>query len=188
MRLIREQHSPLIIQAAAGDPEALSALLESARPMVHQWATLRTQDPDDAEDVTQMVLLKLCAGLPAFRGESRLSSWLYRVTMNETSGFCRKRTQERVQARVWMETRHYSFSTNSDSNQVDRQRVAGTIRNVACALPPLQMAAFRLIDLDGMRPCEAARELGKSQANIRSSLCRARKRIRELVPQAQHEL
>ena len=186
--VIRERQSPLIVDAAEGNSEALSVLLESARLVVHEWATLRTQDPDDAEDVTQKVLLKLFTRLPVFRGESRLSSWLYRVTLNEVSGLFRKRAQEKAKARNWMETSDFPHTSDPDTDRIDRERTVGAIRNVACGLPPLQMAAFRLIDLGGMRPCEAARELGKSQANIRSSLCRARKKIRELVRLAQRDL
>jgi RNA polymerase sigma factor (sigma-70 family) len=75
-----------------------------------------------------------------------------------------------------------------DPERVDRQRAAGAVRDAAETLPPLQQAAFQLVDLDGMKPCEAARELGKTQTTLRSSLCRARKKIRELVEECRREL
>lgn len=185
---IREQHSPLVAEASRGNVEALTALLESARPVVYRWAALRTRDLDDAEDVTQMVLLRLFSGLPAFRGESRLSSWLYRVTLNEISGFCRKQAREQTQARRWSKAELHDLTTCCDPDRIDHQRAGGLVRDAASTLPPLQQAAFRLVDLDGLRPCEAARELGKTQSTIRSSLCRARRRIRELVRECRQEL
>jgi RNA polymerase sigma factor (sigma-70 family) len=185
---VRDKHSPLIAEAADGNPEALSALLESARPIVFRWAAVRTQDLDDAEDVTQIVLLRLYSRLPAFRGESRLSSWLYRVTINEISGLCRKRGRERTQALLWSEAEIQNITTNSEPDRVDQQRAVGAVRDAASTLPPLQQAAFGLVDLGGMRPCEAATTLGRTETNIRSSLCRARKKIRKLVRQARRAL
>jgi len=75
-----------------------------------------------------------------------------------------------------------------ETERILHVQACGLVRNVACALPPLQLATFRLVDLDGLRPCEAARALGKTQANIRSSLSRARQRVRELVQEARAEL
>jgi RNA polymerase sigma factor (sigma-70 family) len=185
--IIRERRSPLISQAARGNPEALETLLHAARPMVYQWALSRTQDLDDAEDVTQAVLLRLFLRLSAFRGESLLSSWIYRVTTNEISGFFRRRAREQDQARLWSESQAHTTYPDSYPDRIDNQRAAGAVRDAASALPPLQQAAFRLVDLDGLRPCEAARELGKTQTTVRSSLCRARRKIRELVEECRRE-
>ena len=187
-RNIQDRQSRLIAEAVEGNAEAVSTLLRSARPIVYQWAAQRTQDPDDAEDVAQLVLIRLYSKLSAFRGESRLSSWLYRVTINESSGFCRKRAKEKARALHLRRTGFQDLTPNSDLDRIDRERAGGAVRDAACALPPVQAAAFRLVDLEGMEPCEAARELGKTQINIRSSLCRARKKVRELVRQARGEL
>jgi RNA polymerase sigma-70 factor (ECF subfamily) len=186
--LIRERRSPLITQATQGNPEALSLLLETARPVIYRWALSRTHDVDDAEDVTQLVLLRLYTRLPTFRGESRLSSWLFRVTANEISGFCRKRARERDHARRWTEAEFGTRVTRPDTDRLDREKAAGAVRDAADSLPPLQQAAFRMVDLDGMRPCEAARELGKTQTTVRSSLCRGRRKIRELVEECRRGL
>lgn len=188
MGIIQERHSPLISAAAEGNPEALSAVLHAARPIVYQWAVSRTRDLDDAEDVTQLVLLRLYTGLPAFRGESRLSSWLFRVTVNEISGFCRRRAREQAQAHRWSEAQAPIFHQDTIPDRIDDRRAVGAVCDAASALPPLQQAAFRLVDLNGLKPCEAARELGKTQTTLRSSLCRARRKIRELVEECRREL
>lgn len=185
---IRTRHSPVIDDAVRGDPEALSAVLAVARPMVYRWVLARTKDVDDAEDVTQMVLLRVHSRLSVFRGDSLLSSWLYRVTINELSGFFRKEAREQVHSRRWGETQVGEVSPPPTVDAIANARAAGMVRDVAENLPPLQQAAFQLVDVDGLRPCEAARELGKTQTTIRSSLCRARRRIRALVEECQNEL
>jgi RNA polymerase sigma-70 factor (ECF subfamily) len=172
------------MRASNGEPAALAILLEEARPVVYGWAVQRVEDPDDAEDVTQLVLFRLWRGISAFRGESRLSSWLFRITANESSALHRDERRRSRFVGVQSPGVGAERSNPSELERIHLRQACGKIRSVACALPPLQLAAFRLVDLDGLRPCEAARALGRSQANIRSSLCRARKRIRELVEQA----
>ena len=174
--------------AMDGDRESLSALLEQVRPMVLRWATTKTLDPDDAEDVTQNVLLKVATKIHTFRHDSHLSSWLYRITTNEATGFHRKRVRETERGKLFAELYAGDPSLQPELLRIDEQRAVDAVLRVACTLPQLQLSSFRLIDLDGLRPAEAAGRLGKSQGNIRSSLCRARKKIRYLVLQARSEL
>lgn len=188
VRLLRERPSPLVAEASQGDPRAVSILLTAARSVIHDWARVKTRDPDDAEDVTQMVLVKLFTRLHKFRGDSRLTSWLYRITLNEVSGFYKKRESERKKALTWFESGIGSQVAHQDPDRIDLDRIVAGIKEAATRLPPLQASVFRMVDLDGLRPCEAAEELGTTQTNTRSSLSRARKKIRELVEQARREL
>jgi RNA polymerase sigma-70 factor (ECF subfamily) len=177
----------LIDEASAGGAEALAFLLEHVRPAIYQWATARTRDRDDAEDVTQLVLVRLWTGLPNFRRESRLAGWIYRITMNEAFGHRRRHRIRELKDREWA-AEVVETLMPSDSGTYDGEALEPVVRDMACALPPLQQAAFRLVDLDGMRPCEAAKALGRTETNTRSSLCRARKKIRNLVRQARRAL
>lgn len=185
---LRKKQSNLVVKAAAGDTEALVSLLEMARPIILRWALTRIKDTDDAEDITQQVLLRVCAGISSFRSESSLSTWLYRVTANEVAVFCRK-TPDRCRTLPipeWVDGTPTARPWKPE--QMDRVKACVLIRNLACALPPLQLETFRLVDLEGLRPCEAAKALGRTQTNIRSSLCRARGRIRELVGHGRQEV
>jgi RNA polymerase sigma-70 factor (ECF subfamily) len=164
-----------------------SDLLEKVRPLVLSWVAGKTSDPDDAEDITQLVMLRLMTHLRTFRGESRFSSWLYRITANEVSGFYRGR---------WRETRGLDEQAVSQvpcsaypiHDRLDGERLRAAVSDMASNLPPLQRAALHLVDLGGLKPCEAARALGKTEVNLRSSLCRARRKIRELVVSSRQRL
>ena len=144
---IRERHSPVIDDAVRGDPEALSAVLAAARPMVYRWALARTKDQDDAEDVTQLVLLRVYSRLSVFRGDSLLSSWLFRVTINELSGFFRKEAREQTHSRRWGETQLGEVHPPPTVDAIDHARTAGVVKDMAQSLPPLQQAAFQLVDV-----------------------------------------
>ena len=185
---LREKRSGLVGKAVAGDSDALAILLERARPEVLRWAVRWTKDLDDAEYIAQMVLLRMHAGLSSFRGKSRLSSWLYRITLNEVSVFLQKEERSGWRMEDGLLEAATAIPTPPEPERIDRARACEFVKTVACTLPPLQLAVFQLVDLQGWKPCEAAEELGKTQANIRSSLCRARNKIRELVRKARREL
>jgi RNA polymerase sigma-70 factor (ECF subfamily) len=185
---LRRRHSPLIAEAVSGNRAARSALLEVARPLVFGWVAGQIRDLDDAEDVTQEVLLQVFLWFHSFRGDSSLSSWLYMITAREIAGHCRKRARHQSVARAWSGEVEEAPAGPPVLDHLDWVELRGAIRNLACALPPNQMAAFKLVDLEGMKPCEAARQLRQSQAGVRSNLCRARRKVRELMVQSRRRM
>jgi RNA polymerase sigma-70 factor, ECF subfamily len=72
----------LIARLRAGDPEAVGDLATLYGPKIHQLALRYMKNHEDAEEVAQDVLLKVTRRITAFRGDSALSSWIYRITFN----------------------------------------------------------------------------------------------------------
>lgn len=72
----------LINGIQAGDQQAVSTLAETYGPRIHQLAMRYTKNWEDAEEVAQDVLWKVSRKIGAFRGDSALSSWIYRITFN----------------------------------------------------------------------------------------------------------
>ena len=72
----------LIDAACSGDREALNRLLAHARPRLIAVAMRIVRDRDDAEDVVQEALLKVCRYLTRFEGRSAFSTWLHRILVN----------------------------------------------------------------------------------------------------------
>ncbi len=64
-------------RARGGEREALGRLAGALRPLVCRWALVMTGDPDDAEDVAQLVMMKMMASIGGFDGRSKVTSWLY---------------------------------------------------------------------------------------------------------------
>ncbi|OFW11477.1 MAG: hypothetical protein A3H96_00815 [Acidobacteria bacterium RIFCSPLOWO2_02_FULL_67_36] len=72
----------LIGRMQAGDEAAVADMAETYGPRVHQLAFRYLKNWEDAEEVTQDVLLKVHRKIDAFRGDAALSSWIYRITFN----------------------------------------------------------------------------------------------------------
>src|SRR5215203_4373308 len=74
--------SQLIGRMQAGDGTAVTDLSSTYGPRIHQLAFRYLKNWEDAEEVTQDVLMKVHRKIDAFRGDAALSSWIYRITFN----------------------------------------------------------------------------------------------------------
>ncbi|MBV9581630.1 MAG: sigma-70 family RNA polymerase sigma factor [Chloroflexi bacterium] len=75
--------SPALVQRAqAGDPEALSALVQSQQTYVYSIAMSLMHNPADAADMTQEAFIRLLRSLGTYRAETKFTTWLYRLVTN----------------------------------------------------------------------------------------------------------
>ena len=72
----------LIGRMQAGDSSAVAELASTYGPRIQQLAFRYVKNWEDAEEVTQDVLMKVYRKIDAFRGDAALSSWIYRITFN----------------------------------------------------------------------------------------------------------
>ena len=81
---MRQQNadSQLIGRMQAGDGTAVADLASTYGPRIHQLALRYVKNWEDAEEVTQDVIMKVFRKIDAFRGDAALSSWIYRITFN----------------------------------------------------------------------------------------------------------
>ena len=82
----RTQDRLLVAGLQRGDQAAVRQLAELYGPRIHQLALRHMKNREDAEEVTQDVLMKVYRKIGAFRGDSALSSWIYRITFNAAEG------------------------------------------------------------------------------------------------------
>src|SRR5919204_6815596 len=75
--------SPALLQRAqAGDREALAALVQSQQTYVYSIAMSLMHNPADAADMTQEAFVRLLRSLGTYRGETKFTTWLYRLVTN----------------------------------------------------------------------------------------------------------
>lgn len=83
-------------RAQAGDRAALEAVVRAVQPQVHGLAWRFLWHPEDAEDATQEILVRLVTRLSSFRGESRFRTWMFQVACNALRTMRRRRMEERA--------------------------------------------------------------------------------------------
>ena len=89
---VMKEHE-LVEAARSGDRLAYEQLVNQYLPYVHSLALNITRNKMDADDVTQEVFIRAYQSIKSFRGESKLRTWLYRITINQALQY-KKRTRK----------------------------------------------------------------------------------------------
>jgi RNA polymerase sigma-70 factor (ECF subfamily) len=174
----------LAAQAAGGDDDAFEAIVERYQARVFRLACRLTSEAD-AADVLQETFLHVYRHLPSFRGESRLSTWLYRIATNAALMHRRARARRPTESlEQWLPRfdDHGVHVNTPDELQVagradellDRRLLAEKARVALERLPDLYRDAFVLRDLEEMSTSDVAHVLGIEPAAVRQRVHRAR--------------
>jgi RNA polymerase sigma-70 factor (ECF subfamily) len=173
-----DELAALVGRARGGNTAAFDELARRVRDRVRHWAAKLVTDADDAEDVAQLVLVRMHERLDDFEGRSRFASWLYRITRNVALE--RRRLEARriaLLARDAELTRAMS-AQDATVDASDDVRVRDLLVRQLQALPPRQREVFELVDLNGINAADAAKQLGIEASTARVLLLRARRTIR----------
>lgn len=170
----------------SGDRAEIAALVEIFMDPVYRLALRMTGSEQDAEDVTQETFIKVIKALPGFEGRSQLSTWIYRIAMNESlMGLRRQKPLSNI---VEIdaepdEEQAEPFEIVDWADQPEAELLGGEAkkeldRAVAC-LPENLKSVFVLRDLQGQSIEQTAAILGISIANVKTRLLRARLKLRQ---------
>src|SRR5437868_9300285 len=148
-----------------------------------------TNNTAEAEDLTQDAFLQVFRKLATFRGDSALSTWLYRIAVNTVLMHFRKKALRQISL---------DEPYNQDARLVRREygsrdgRLAGSVDRIALTraikeLPVGYRTIFLLHEVEGYEHQEIAELLDCSVGNSKSQLHKAKLRIRELLGRTQQE-
>jgi len=169
----------LVREAQSGNEAAFRRLVERCYRQIHRWALVRTGDADDADDITQDVLVALSTHLDRYDGRSRFTTWLYRVTANTAGGFFRRRSaRRRADQRSYEQASELQVEPADPLARIHRAHVAGVVKLFFDALPGRQREILDLADLQGFGPGEIAELLRMNPTTVRAHLFRARRTLR----------
>lgn len=171
----------LALRAAAGDESAFAALVERLRPAVFRWALPYSTTRDDAEDLVQEAFVLAHRHLRSYQGPRAFAGWLRQITRRaalRSATRRRRRAALTAQPAYWLDRVVY---TTDPGARVDRERLVTAVRLAWEELPAQQRAVLDLVDLQGLRPSDAAREMGLRDVTLRANLFKARRFVRARV-------
>jgi RNA polymerase sigma-70 factor, ECF subfamily len=177
----------LVERLKAQDPTAVTDLSDSYGSKIYQLAFRYLRNREDAEEVKQDVLLKVYQKIDAFRGDSALSSWIYRITFNAAMTRLREFKQnlplapdllrdDEAAAPVSREVVDWSPLADEEVFRVElRRRLVTALQD----LPVLYRAPVMLRDVQGLNTEEASAILHVKEQTLKSRLHRGRLMLRE---------
>jgi len=169
-----------VLEFLSGRKEALAELFRRYRQDVYEIAYRFTSNRDDALEITQEVFMKLIEGLESFRRGSRFFTWLYRIAVNQSIDFLRRR--KRRAAVPLEEGEHRNRRRGTDP--VERAQTAELSERLRSALGKLSEKHRTVLILHSMENLsyrEIAQVVGCSIGTVMSRLFYARKRLAELL-------
>jgi RNA polymerase sigma-70 factor (ECF subfamily) len=133
----------------------------------------------DAEDAVQEAFLKLYRSLPSFKGESRLSTWLFRILVNTCRDIGRRRTRSPEVPVPALEVDGAPLPEPSAPGVDHPLRL--TLERLLDRLEPLPQAVFVLFEVEGFKHGEIAEILGIPEGTSRYALFAAKKGLRAMI-------
>jgi RNA polymerase sigma-70 factor, ECF subfamily len=179
----------LVKRAQQGDTDAFASLFYSHKARIYSVCLRMTNNTAEAEDLTQDAFLQVFRKLDTFRGDSALSTWLYRIAVNTVLMHFRKKALKQVSLDepysqdAKLVRREYGSRDGRLSGSVDRIALTRAIKE----LPDGYRTIFLLHEVEGYEHQEIAQLLDCSVGNSKSQLHKAKLRIRELLGHATTE-
>jgi RNA polymerase sigma-70 factor (ECF subfamily) len=179
----------LVEQLKQGDENAFKIIVTSWQDMVYNTAMGILQSAEDAEDVAQEVFVQVFESIHTFKGESKLSTWLYRITTSKALDHIRRKKRKKRFAFV-----QQLFGENNEviahppdfqhpGVLLDNKENARALFKAIEKLPENQKIAFVLNKIEGLNYQEISEVMNTSVSSVESLLHRAKTNLRKWLQQ-----
>lgn len=129
---------------------------------------------EDADDVLQNTFLKIWSNLSQFRGKSSLSTWIYRIAINESLDFIR---HQKGASEISTDEKDTIANKLLSDAYFDGDETEALLRQAIAQLPEVQRTVFNLRYYDNMKYSEISRLLNTSEGSLKASYHLAVKKI-----------
>jgi RNA polymerase sigma factor (sigma-70 family) len=178
----------LISRLKEGDTLAFKELVDELKNRVFNTALGILQNTEDAEDTTQEVFIEVFHSIGQFKGDSKMTTWVYRITVTKALDFLRKKKRKKRFALT-----RILFATESvepvmdvphfyhPGVQLENKERASILFSALDRLPENQKSAFILHKVEGLSYQEVAEVLKVSVSSVESLMYRARQGLQKLL-------
>jgi RNA polymerase sigma factor (sigma-70 family) len=180
----------LVIRARAGDRKALEDLVQRHQGWIYNIAVRMLYHPQDAEDATQEILVKILTRLSSFEGRSSFRTWLYRIIVNHLLNMKRGRVEDpTISFRMYGEELDKTpdldlpapKATSPDTNLLVTEVMLACTSGMLLCLDREQRLAYILGAIFAVSDTVAAEALEITAENFRQRLARARRDLRNFM-------
>jgi RNA polymerase sigma-70 factor (ECF subfamily) len=152
--------------------------IEAHKGMIHKVCQVYCWNPGDREDLFQEIIIQLWKAWPGFRGESKFSTWLYRIALNTAISGLRKQKNHLV----YMEPEKLPAGLNDETENEEKEERLKQFYDALRQLSELERAIIMLY-LDEKSYDEMEDILGINQNSLRVKMNRAKEKLRKITKQ-----
>ena len=180
------EEQDFINKLKAGKQAVFSRLLDDYQQKVFGTCISFVPNKEDAEDIAQEVFLEVFKSIAKFKGDSKLSTWIYRIATNKCLEFIRKKNTKKRFAfmqtimgnEIPIDKTHYFTEFNHPGVVLENKEKSAIIFKAINTLPETQRVIFTLAKIDGKSYQEIVEITGKSLSSVESVLFRAKKTLK----------
>ena len=170
-------------------PKAYSELLDQYQQKVFSTCISFVPNREDAEDIAQDVFVEVFNSIKKFKGDSKLSTWIYKITTNKCLEFIRKKNTKKRFAflqsitgnAIPIDKTDYFTEMNHPGILLENKELNATLFKAINNLPENQTVVFTLHKIDGKSYQEVAEIIGKSLSSVESIMFRAKKNLKKIL-------
>lgn len=172
----------------AGNRAEIARLVDTYSPQIYRLGLKMLSNPQDAEDILQNTFMKALQALPKFEGRSSLSTWLYRIAVNEALMAVRRSKPE---TDVVLQTENSEANESLlvsvtdwcclPESELMSSEAKGHLDEAVQMLPEKLRIVFILRDLEGLSIRETSQALDVAETTVKTRLLRARLKLRETL-------
>ncbi len=177
----------LVKRLKEGDPSAFRETVETWKDMVYNTALGIVQNMQDAEDVAQEVFLQVYLSIGGFKGDSKLSTWLYRITITKSLDHEKKKKRKKRFAMM-----RSLFGMDNEvmidlpdfvhpGVELDRKENAAVLFKAIARLPEQQRIAFTLNKVEGLSYQEISEVMETSLSSVESLIHRGKNNLKKTL-------
>jgi RNA polymerase sigma-70 factor (ECF subfamily) len=186
---VAEPSADIIRRAQAGDPEALTQLIMGQQHYVYSIAMSVLKNPEDAADLAQEAFMRLFRALPQYNGESRFTTWLYRLVVNLGRDELRRRgRQVPVIPPIADEEGQDGMASVADDDRwadpslaLDSRELRDGVRQALAQLEEHYRLVLTLYYFDDMKYSDIAEVLDIPLNTVKSHIRRGKERLAALL-------
>jgi RNA polymerase sigma factor (sigma-70 family) len=177
----------LIVQLQQGDEQAFKKLVDQWQDMVYNTAVSIVQHEDDADDITQDVFIQVYQSVSSFKGESKFSTWLYRIVISKALDHIKKKKRKKrfgfVQGLFGTasEEELHPEEFNHPGVLMENRETAAALFKAMQQLPDNQRIAFTLHKLEQQKHQDIAAIMNLSVTAVESLIARAKMNLRKIL-------
>lgn len=175
----------LVVQLQQGDEAAFRKLVDEYQGMVYNTALGIVQNEDDADDITQEAFIQVFRSVSSFKGDSKFSTWLYRITIGKALDHEKKKKRKK---RFGFVQRLFNGQEEVDMHvaefdhpgvKMERKEKANELFNALKQIPDKQRTAFTLHKLEGQSYQEVAEIMNITLYAVESLMGRAKVNLKK---------
>jgi RNA polymerase sigma-70 factor (ECF subfamily) len=172
----------LLARHVNGDPDAFGELVRRHRDRLWAVALRTLGDREEAADAVQDALVSAYRAAHTFRGQSAVTTWLHRITVNACLDRARKTASRRTSPVDDTERLEHPLEPHEDAAApAERKDLHRQLLDALRTLPPEQRAALVLVDMQAYPVAEAAQILDVATGTVKSRCARGRARLLPLL-------